>query len=577
MKSAHYLLASACVALMTALPGSAITVTGVNPVPWDPTNFASPHTVINSISATLTATASWTSAGTDTYQYSWTFGDGSPASAAVTITSAGTGATVGNVYNLSTTHTYTIPSVLASGQPYTAVITVTDTTKSTVVATGNYPVVVEWNAVSGTFTAANLLQAKVNGAIDNGLWYLHTAMDRATTTNANSVVVPWGGWDGQLGNGCLNGGYACLDAGGADATDVQAFEVGGHLANGPAADPYTDDVARGLARVLYYLEPESITVSGAKTIDYDPSLTAARCSDGTLPNFVTKTCTTGTYINYNPTSTTCKGPPCTFTYDGNSNKQIIIEANDGEGNPGYQSGMMVGALVAANNPTAVATTGTAPTASLPGVLGQTYQNIIQDLIDGIGYCQYYGNSESSLGSDTGGGWEYYCAGTASDASYYDDNSPSQWNAIAEIAANRGAGIAPLQVVLDTNQVWATWSQCAGTQCTSSGYTIGEFGYSSWEPLWGPYAVTPSGMVQLAMDGVGRSDTGLNKPVTVGANTNGADHRWDMAETFYHDNFCNPVASGATVSPKAYTYGLFSFTKAMEQHDPGGNLTPITLL
>src|ERR1019366_8355038 len=220
-------------------------------------------------------TASWTAAGTDTYKYSWNYGDATPVSAQVTITTAGTGATVGNVYNLSTTHIYTIPSVLATGTPFTAVITVTDTTTSTVVATGNYPVVVEWNAASGAFTAANLLSAKVNVAIDNGLWYLHTAMDRTTTTNAISVVVPWGGWDGTLGNGCLAGGEVCLNSGGLDATNVQAYEVSGHLANGPAADPYTDDVARGLARVLHYVAPQSVIVAGPKTISYNPALMGA--------------------------------------------------------------------------------------------------------------------------------------------------------------------------------------------------------------------------------------------------------------------------------------------------------------
>ncbi len=82
-------------------------------------------------------------------------------------------------------------------------ITVTDTTTSATY-TATYPIVVEWNAVSGTYTAANLLAAEVNVAIDNGLWYLHAAMDRTTVTNANkSVVVPVGGWDGGLGNGCL--------------------------------------------------------------------------------------------------------------------------------------------------------------------------------------------------------------------------------------------------------------------------------------------------------------------------------------------------------------------------------------
>ncbi len=108
----------------------------------------------------------------------------------------------------------------------------------------------------------------------------------------------------------------------------------------------------------------------------------------------------------------------------------------------------------------------------------------------------------------------------------------------------------------------------GSTCTGIGQPQGEFGYNEWgyEP-WGPWAVTPSGMVQLAMDGVGRSDSGHNAVA--------GDHRWDLAETFYHDNFCN--TGGSTTAPKLCTLQNVLFTKAMEQHDPGGILTPITLL
>jgi len=50
----------------------------------------------------------------------------------------------------------------------------------------------------------------------------------------------------------------------------------------------------------------------------------------------------------------------------------------------------------------------------------------------------------------------------------------------------------------------------------------------------------------------------------------------MAETFYHDNFCNATGSAYT-SPREYTYGMFSFSKAMRLHSPGGVLTPIVNL
>jgi len=67
-----------------------------------------------------------------------------------------------------------------------------------------------------------------------------------------------------------------------------------------------------------------------------------------------------------------------------------------------------------------------------------------------------------------------------------------------------------------------------------------------------------------MDGIGRGDS-----------------RWNAAESYYHDNFCNNYgytsSTGAYYQPRSYTYGMFSFTKAMLLHDPGGVLSPITFL
>ena len=131
-----------------------------------------------------------------------------------------------------------------------------------------------------------------------------------------------------------------------------------------------------------------------------------------------------------------------------------------------------------------------------------------------------------------------------------DGSASQWAAIGIIAAQRAFGATVDPNLIGWNKVWLNNSQNAAT---------GEFGYTSPAPVWGPYATTPSGLVQLAMDGVGRGDV-----------------RWDKAETFLRDNFGNaPINSNTSI--KAYYYGLFSFTKAMLLHDPGGVLTPIKFL
>jgi hypothetical protein len=80
------------------------------------------------------------------------------------------------------------------------------------------------------------------------------------------------------------------------------------------------------------------------------------------------------------------------------------------------------------------------------------------------------------------------------------------------------------------------------------------------------------MVQMALDGIGRTTN-----TAFGDSTTAPDQRFNNAETYYADNFCNATSSGAVSAPRAYTYGMFSFTKSMLLHDPGGVLTPIQYL
>jgi len=117
----------------------------------------------------------------------------------------------------------------------------------------------------------------------------------------------------------------------------------------------------------------------------------------------------------------------------------------------------------------------------------------------------------------------------------------------------------------------------------AGDNLGAYGYrGSWaySQEWGPVAMTPSAMVQMAMDGVGRTTN-----TKFGDGSSNFDQRWNNSETFYADNFCNnPYQYGtgggytdAYYAPRAYMYGLFSFTKSMLLHDPGFGLSPIQYL
>ena len=211
--------------------------------------------------------------------------------------------------------------------------------------------------------------------------------------------------------------------------------------------------------------------------------------------------------------------------DGNGNGLGIetIEADDG-----YQGGTFMDAIIASGTPAAVTTTG-----AVGSIRGRTYLDIVQDMVD------WYAFSQTNIGTYYGG-WDYNGGANRS----VSDNSTNQWAAIGLVAAEREFGIVLPQWLKDANKNSVNLTQNPST---------GVFGYrNSTSPIWGPYAVTPSGMVQMSMTGTGRGD-----------------NHWDLAETYIRDNFCNSSTSAGSAI-RSYFYGLFSFTKSMLLHDSNGD-------
>jgi|HubBroStandDraft_1064217.scaffolds.fasta_scaffold11403_2 hypothetical protein len=553
------------VAIFLALPHLAFaSAPTVLTVPTDPLNPTFPHNTYNVCSdgtipnytttpptcktpATLTeitiglgATVPSASGSSDSFTVTWSFGDGS---ANVTLGPfLGTATTSPYAYDISTTHMY--PASAAVGTAWTAVVTVNDTTNSTSTS-ANYYVIQEQDN----------LNSRVNVAIDNGLWYEHTGMWRQNTP-ANGQTVNWGGWDTQTFS-CSGSAYDCYYYGSINASNVQAFEVSGHLASGPATDPYTDDVARGLARMLTFLTSEAVA---GNTYQYNPATANFTCADGSIPQTTDLGACTGHGGQhlYNPGATSCTAPPCTITFDGNKNG-LMTYSSDGSGEYSYTTSPFLDALVASGTPAAVAPTGNA------GIKGATYANIVQDIIDFYGYSQYeydydvsMGYTRGYAGSDQGGAWLY-------SPQEGDDDSTSQWAAIAYLSGH-AFGISIPPAITDFNNVWVTNAQDVGdTAPTGSdpfnvGDNKGAYGYRGsfeYSNAWGPFAVTPSGLVQMAMDGIGRTTN-----TVFGDGSTAFDQRWNNTETYYADNFCNSTASGAYYAPRQYLYGLFSFTKSM---------------
>ena len=512
----------------------------------------------------------------DSFSVNWHFGDGS----------ADVNFALTNPYDISTTHQY--PPSAAVGTIWVATVTVTDTTNNTS-GSANYYVIQESNdctKLSGSNQPV-CVSSRANVAIDWGLWYMHETMWRGTT-KVGSNTINWGGWDTQS-TACqpVHGqAYDCAYYGVINAENVQAFEVNGHLQSGPATDPFTDDVARGLARATLFIASEA---TQTVNYQYDPSVENYTCADHTLPQTSDLGACTGHGGRhyYNPTATSCKGATsskqCVVTYDGNNNKLMAYSA-DGSGEYSYTTSPFLDALVASLTPNAIVQTG--PYA------GSTFATVVQDIMDFYGYSQYGADCDVDGGTVrgsnqcSGGAWLY-------GPQQGNDNSTSQWAAIGLISGFRGFGI-PLppgvtgsatypNSITDFNQVWITNAQDlqdpvpTGPDPFAHNDNEGAYGYRGslyYSNAWGPFAVTPSAMVQMALDGVGRTQN-----TTFGDSTSDFDQRWNTTETFYADNFCNTITpyNQAYYSPRAYMYGLFSFAKSMLEHNAGGSLAPIQYL
>jgi hypothetical protein len=218
----------------------------------------------------------------------------------------------------------------------------------------------------------------------------------------------------------------------------------------------------------------------------------------------------------------------TMTIDGGTANGLAVYINQSYAQ--YQGGMLIDAIVASGTPDAVASTGPV------NIVGRAYRDIVQDYVDGYLNCMYR--------SSPGGGWRYNCG-------EYPDNSACQWGAIGIIPAERSFGAAVDPIAKSWNKSWLAYTQAPS----------GAFGYTDpYSYPWGPYAITPSGMVQMVMDHIGRGNAGTPS--------------WDSAETFMRNNFCN--GGGAGNSVKDYYYGLFSFVKSMLLAVQDGSNTPAAI-
>jgi len=293
-------------------------------VPWQPSNPSIPHSIYNGAQTTLKGISRFGAT-----EYRWDFGDG-----------GGTAwAGIGNPYNLGVSHTYTG----AVGQLFIATLYVRDGAD---VAQDEYRVQIREYSDS---SIPSHLDVRIDMAIDEGLWYLHTTMNRANYGGGSpGYGQPYGNWSDS---------YPVAAAGVA----VDAFQLHGNKCNGDyEGDPYVETVQRALNYLLANTYSFSINVQPAG----DPD------TNGNGIGLVTN-----------------QGPSVT------DSRQTYI------------GGICMVAMASSGAPSRVAAVGGAD------VYGRTYADIVQDIVDffawgqsdvgtgshrgGWRYYANYGNSDMS--------------------------------------------------------------------------------------------------------------------------------------------------------------------------------------
>ncbi len=348
---------------------------------------------------------------------------------------------------------------------------------------------------------ADTVPNRANTAIAEALWYMHRDQRRflgdvlAVEGQAESTI-PMGAWAYSS-----FGGTNSVSAQGAT---LNAFEANGHRENGDADNPYTETVDRGMKYMFGRLIAEAI---GVQTLN-------------PLPPEVTRS----------------DDPDSNGNGNGIRTDARVIGGIYGSYDPPYQLGMVMDAIVASGTPGALATTGPA------GVIGESYGDIVQDMVD------WYAMGQSD--STSHGGWRYSAYNNSVGSQ---DNSTSGWAATGIGAAEDlfGATVPEWLKTRNQNGLEYTDNESDVNDSLSSGDGI--HGYTFTSPIWGPYGTTGAALVEMSMNRLEATTSAT------------PDERWVRTENFFRRNFDNPAG---TYPLKSYYYGMFNFSKAMRTAKPG---------
>jgi hypothetical protein len=421
------LLITGGLSLVTAGAASA-AVDKVICVPWQG-DVIKQHTAISGQAAQLKCVVKTTD--TSAVYARWDYlGDGSSLSAVTTLSGS-------TKYNVATSNTYTA----ANETPFTAKLQVSNTTPFALSMEDTYLLKIQ----------ADEINARINIAIDTGLWWLYThGSSSGVGTYDGSPAIAWY-------HSSYVGTYVAPTA-----SAVHAFGINNHKVTGdPDQDPYVETVQRGI-------------------------------------NFLVK--------GYSSNNTSCpalqavniaSSPPSHGGVADSNGNGYGIQAYGCSGDPPYQGGQVMDAIIAS---------GMSPGVSTGRDFGPaghlwTYGEVLQDMAD------MYAWGQNDAGTCNGGicgswwyGWNYGSPG---------DNSASQWGAIGLLPAQEAPWNATVpQWVKDYNANWLAYSMgCTGPSSAVTACTYSYFSYNGVSGCAGDSCeqTTPSGMTQMVLDGQTTAD------------------------------------------------------------------------
>lgn len=214
--------------MLVCIPGSLAAHQAIC-VPWIPSHSSVPHYTYSGAEITVKGVARG-----EATEYRWDFGDGNET----------VWTDISDPYNLGTKHIY----IGVVGRKFIATLYVKDVSGNQV--QDEYPVKIH---ESSDLSNPVHLNVRINMAIDEGLWYLHTNMIRDTyAVGSPGYEQPYGYWDPS---------YYPLAAVG---TAVEAFQKHGSKANMDYnSNPYVETVQRALNYLLYHIYSFNINVQPA--------------------------------------------------------------------------------------------------------------------------------------------------------------------------------------------------------------------------------------------------------------------------------------------------------------------------